>query len=123
VAPVSGVEAILGVFLDEGVVEVVVVGEQDDRVGGASGRPIEVVYTGLRPGEKLHEELFGAGETDLRPLHPLISHVSVPPLDPALVRALDVRSSPAALTGALADLCVVPVLAIDVPSLSAARTR
>ncbi|MGZ5405519.1 MAG: polysaccharide biosynthesis protein, partial [Nocardioides sp.] len=24
-----------------------------------NGRPLEVVYTGLRPGEKLHEELFG----------------------------------------------------------------
>ena len=23
---------------------------------------IEIVYTGLRPGEKLHEVLFGAGE-------------------------------------------------------------
>jgi FlaA1/EpsC-like NDP-sugar epimerase len=42
---------------------------------------IEVVYTGLRPGEKMHEELFGLGEaSDFRPAHPLVSHVSVPPL-------------------------------------------
>lgn len=45
-----------------------------------SGKPIEVVYTGLRPGEKLHEELFGDGEVGERSVHPLISHVSVPPL-------------------------------------------
>ncbi|WP_432834210.1 polysaccharide biosynthesis protein [Dactylosporangium sp. CA-092794] len=85
--------------------------------------PVEVVYTGLRPGEKLHEELFGAGEADVRPLHPLISHVAVPPLDPVLARALTaVAASPAGLIGAMADLCVVPNVAIDVPTLSAART-
>ncbi|WP_197518518.1 nucleoside-diphosphate sugar epimerase/dehydratase [Mycobacterium sp. ACS1612] len=42
---------------------------------------IEIVYTGLRAGEKLHEELFGPGEIrDHRPSHPLVSHVTVPPL-------------------------------------------
>jgi FlaA1/EpsC-like NDP-sugar epimerase len=33
---------------------------------------------GLRAGEKVHEELFGDSETDIRPAHPLISHVQVP---------------------------------------------
>jgi FlaA1/EpsC-like NDP-sugar epimerase len=64
------------------------------------------VYTGLRPGEKLHEELFGAGERDVRPLHPLISHVEVPPLDPARVRFLDAYADPEKLVGELARLCV-----------------
>ncbi len=44
-------------------------------------RRIEVVYTGLRAGEKMHEDLLGAEEADIRPVHPLISHVPVPPLD------------------------------------------
>lgn len=53
-----------------------------ERMIALSGKGIEVVFTGLRSGEKKHEELIGDGELDRRPLHPLISHVSVPPLDP-----------------------------------------
>jgi dTDP-glucose 4,6-dehydratase len=45
-----------------------------------SGREIHIVYTGLRAGEKLHEELFGSGERDDRTTHPSISHADVPPL-------------------------------------------
>ena len=48
-----------------------------------AGKPIEIVHTGLRPGEKLHEQLFSAGETDERPHHPLISHAYVPPFAPS----------------------------------------
>ncbi len=36
------------------------------------GRDIQIVYTGLRPGEKLHEELVGAGEKLLNTHHPKI---------------------------------------------------
>lgn len=45
------------------------------------GRPIPIRYTGLRPGEKMHEELFGREELDSRPVHPLISHVPVPAVE------------------------------------------
>jgi FlaA1/EpsC-like NDP-sugar epimerase len=67
--------------------------------------PVEIVYTGLRPGEKLHEELFGAGEQDARPLHHLISHVTVPALDPAEVRLLDPYAATDQVTKELAGLC------------------
>jgi FlaA1/EpsC-like NDP-sugar epimerase len=67
--------------------------------------PVDIVYTGLRPGEKLHEVLFGDGEQDLRPRHPLISHVQVPPLDPAQVRLLDPYTGRDLLISQLARLC------------------
>ena len=51
-----------------------------------SGRDIDIVYTGLRDGEKLHEVLASEAESGHRPLHPLITHVEVPPLS---VMALD----------------------------------
>ncbi|MCU4187259.1 polysaccharide biosynthesis protein [Acidiferrimicrobium sp. IK] len=50
--------------------------------------PIEIVYTGLRPGEKLHEDLFGPGEEGAQPIHPMISHVAVPPVSFSAIRDL-----------------------------------
>ena len=47
-----------------------------------SGKNIEVVFTGLRPGEKLSEQLFTPGEEIEQSDHELISHVSVPALSP-----------------------------------------
>ena len=49
---------------------------------GLSGRTdVDIVFTGLRPGEKVTEELFTPGELVLTSTHPLISHVRVPALD------------------------------------------
>jgi len=50
------------------------------RVARFSRRKIDIVYTGLRDGEKLHETLLSVDEVGSRPFHPLISHVAVPPL-------------------------------------------
>lgn len=54
-----------------------------------SGKHIEIEYSGLREGEKMHEDLLGEGEADVRPVHPLISHTVVPEFDPFDARALD----------------------------------
>jgi len=58
-----------------------------------SGKQVEIVYTGLRDGEKLHEQLFGRGEHGMRSVHPLISQVPVPPLALEEVRDVDLDIS------------------------------
>ena len=49
-----------------------------------SGRNIEIVYTGLRPGEKLDEVLTSEDEVAHPRQHPLIRHTQAVPLDPDL---------------------------------------
>lgn len=52
------------------------------RVIALSGRKdAQIVYTGLRPGEKLTEALLSPGEIDSRPNHPLITQVPISPID------------------------------------------
>jgi dTDP-glucose 4,6-dehydratase len=46
----------------------------------ASGQNIEIEFTGLRPGEKLHERLFGPNEVVEFRNHPKIMHTKVTPL-------------------------------------------
>lgn len=57
-----------------------------------SGKHVDIVYTGLRPGEKLSEVLLGAGEVDNRPNHPLITQANVPPLATVDVEAPELAS-------------------------------
>jgi FlaA1/EpsC-like NDP-sugar epimerase len=73
------------------------------RLSARSARPVEIVYTGLRPGEKLAEDLLGAGEVDYRPRHPLIRHAKVTPLDPDLLSRLAVHCDDASLRRSLAE--------------------
>jgi len=70
-----------------------------------SGVDAEVTYTGLIDGEKLEEELFGAGESDERPVHPLVSHVTAPAFDPLAARALDPWTDPWTLGRQLRTAC------------------
>jgi FlaA1/EpsC-like NDP-sugar epimerase len=72
------------------------------RLVATATRDIDIVFTGLRPGEKLSENLLGQGEAGIRPHHPMIEHVPVTPLAPARVACLSPAASPAELRGALA---------------------
>jgi dTDP-glucose 4,6-dehydratase len=90
-----------------------------------SGRSIDVVYTGLRPGEKLHEVLFSGGERGRPSAHPLISQVAVPPLDPGVLTtngeatAVDLALWPVGPDSPV----VAPAVAAASPPTASARGR
>jgi FlaA1/EpsC-like NDP-sugar epimerase len=70
-----------------------------------SKKPIDIVYTGLRPGEKMDEVLFGAGEPDERPIHPLVSHVAVPEVAALNALSLEASGTQESVSAAISDLC------------------
>ncbi|MFZ4668165.1 MAG: polysaccharide biosynthesis protein [Microthrixaceae bacterium] len=59
------------------------------RLVAQSDRPVEIVYTGLRPGEKMHEILFAPEEESTISEHPMIHRVGVPPLSAVDVAKID----------------------------------
>jgi FlaA1/EpsC-like NDP-sugar epimerase len=72
----------------------------------ASGRPIEIVYTGLRPGEKITEELFDDDDLEgKRRAHPQITAVAVHSMWPDELRELLEEGSPIAIRTRLHELC------------------
>ena len=75
------------------------------RMISSSGKKVAIEITGLRPGEKLHEDLFGREELDERPIHKMISHASVPSIDRSTVQwqVDDMRDDE--IREALAALC------------------
>ena len=87
------------------------------RLIAEADRPIEIVYTGLRSGEKLHEILLSSEETGAQPCHPGISHVRVPPLEPARVPQFDDDSL--GLVTEMADACRLE----ETPAEPVARIR
>lgn len=58
-----------------------------ERMIELSGRSIEIVYTGLRPGEKLHEDLLSDSETPISSSHPKIMRLKATPKSPEEVLA------------------------------------
>jgi FlaA1/EpsC-like NDP-sugar epimerase len=93
------------------------------RLADAADRHIQVVYTGLRPGEKLCEVLLGPGEEDRRPHHPLLSQVPVPPLDGAVLSLLDPAAPREDLIAVLRWLAESPALSAAQGALSATARK
>lgn len=67
-------------------VKIVEVAETMIRMSGR--RDVDIVYTGLRPGEKLAEELFSSHEGRRETSHPLVDSVDVPHIESEQVRGL-----------------------------------
>lgn len=93
------------------------------RLIAQSPRPIEIIYTGLRPGEKLHEVLLATNEVERRSSHPLISHVSVPPIQIDRVRDLAADLTGPELIERLATISTIGIESyadpeIDIDSLN-----
>ncbi len=82
-----------------------------------SGTPVEIVYTGLRDGEKMHEDLFGDDEPeDLRPMHQMVSHVPVPQVSEQEVDDLPVTGLNEDIRRAMALLCRTPARLVESPA-------
>jgi FlaA1/EpsC-like NDP-sugar epimerase len=79
--------------------------------GKEPGREIEIVTSGIRPGEKLHEELWGEHETVSATEHPKIRKLTCPAIDPkwleeelaALSKLVETRDA-AGVTKRLAEI-------------------
>jgi FlaA1/EpsC-like NDP-sugar epimerase len=59
--------------------------EVAQRMIAMSGKDIGIVFTGLRAGEKIHEELIGVKESVDRPFHPKVAHSRADPTRPDLL--------------------------------------
>jgi len=78
------------------------------RMAASASRHVEIAFTGLRPGEKLTEDLLGNGEPDHRPRHLLVRQVPVPVLDAGEVTGIGHLTDPDEVRAALARLAVAP---------------
>lgn len=89
--------------------EPVLIADVARRLAELADGPVDIVFTGLRPGEKLHEVLLGEGEVDDRPVHLMVSHVEVPPLFPDDAYRLEPTEPAPEVIDQLRDLCAVVV--------------
>lgn len=79
-----------------------------ERLIARSGRAVEILYVGMRQGEKLLEELFNDIETPQLTSHPHVTAVLVPPLARVSLERLVTLRDPAAVRAELHRLSYSP---------------
>jgi FlaA1/EpsC-like NDP-sugar epimerase len=76
-----------------------------NRLIGQSSRPIQIVYTGLRPGEKRHEVTIGSDDNDQQLVHPLITSAEVPTMEIDALERIESQIDKTELVNALVQVC------------------
>ena len=66
---------------------------------------VEIIYTGSRPGGKLHEDLFRTGEVGVQPRHPLIAQAPVAAIASDRVSSVLVNGNAAVVAAGLCQVC------------------
>lgn len=81
------------------------IADAGQQLAAQSERHVEIVYTGLRPGEKLHKVLRDDDECERRQGHELICQVDVPTSAPELVHELRTKRDRESLIVELNETC------------------
>lgn len=97
------------------------IAEVAQRLIDGAGSNSQITYTGMRPGEKMHEVLLAEGEPDVRDAHPYISQVPVPPLSPLDTMALVASDEPGDVIEALVAAVAAPVRLPERPAPQSAE--
>ena len=82
------------------------IGDVAERLIARSRKNVEVIYTGLRPGEKLHEDLFSDGEGVTSTAHPLIQSTRVEALATSTICSIDTNQPAGKLVDRLRELAL-----------------
>jgi FlaA1/EpsC-like NDP-sugar epimerase len=92
--------------------EPVRIAEVANQMLASSGSRSGIIYTGLRQGEKLIEELFADGEIGEAAVHPLITHVPVEPISPGIVSLLELEEDAPSARNRMAELSQIKIPAV-----------
>ena len=85
--------------------EQVTIADVARQMANGSDPPIRIEFTGLRPGEKMREDLISDYEASFTSQHPMIRYVDVPTLNPNLVCDIDAAVDDLVLVETLQGLC------------------
>lgn len=98
--------------------EPVAIAEIAQRMIGEAETPVDLVFTGLRPGEKLREVLFSRHEEARRQAHPLLHQIEGVALEPGDLTDLRTAVDDATVVSLLRKLCATTARPLANPDAS-----